>query len=80
MGRVVITGVGAISPIGNSFEEVMEGIRDGKRGIGNIQSIDTGHFPSNLGAEVKENGNPQPQCPNGLPVHSLRSPRYVLKE
>jgi len=58
MGRVVITGVGAVSPIGNNFEEVMEGIRDGKRGIGNIQSIDTAHFPSNLGAEVKENGNP----------------------
>ena len=58
MGRVVITGAGAVSPIGNNFEEVMEGIRDGKRGIGTIQSIDTCHLPGNVGAEVRENGKP----------------------
>lgn len=58
MGRVVITGVGAVSPIGNSFKEVMDGIKTGKRGIGRIQSIDTEHFPFNFGAEVKESGTP----------------------
>ena len=36
----------------------MEGIQTGKRGIDKIYCINTDHFPSNLGAEVKENGNP----------------------
>ena len=57
MGRVVITGAGAISSIGNNYDEVMEGIRTGKRGIGKIQSIDTCHLPGNIGAEVRENGS-----------------------
>jgi 3-oxoacyl-[acyl-carrier-protein] synthase II len=58
MGRVVITGAGAVSPIGNSFAEVMEGIRSGRRGIGRIKSIDTQHFLYNYGGEVKEDGEP----------------------
>ena len=57
MGRVVITGAGVVSPIGNNLEEIMEAIRTGKRGIGNIKSFNTNYLPSSIGAEVKKNGD-----------------------
>lgn len=58
MGRVLITGAGAVSPIGNNVEEVMAGIKTGKRGIGRVRGFNTDHFPADVGAEVKENGVP----------------------
>jgi 3-oxoacyl-[acyl-carrier-protein] synthase II len=57
MERVVITGAGAISPIGNTFDEVMQGIGTGQKGIGEICCFNTEYFPSRLGAEVKEGSN-----------------------
>lgn len=51
--RVVITGMGAISPIGNTVNEFMHGIASGKQGIANISNFPCDHFPSKLGAEVK---------------------------
>jgi 3-oxoacyl-[acyl-carrier-protein] synthase II len=58
MTRVVITGAGAVSPIGNNAAEVMEGIKTGRRGIGRISSFNAHHFQYNFGAEVKDNGGP----------------------
>ncbi len=56
MERVVITGAGAVSPVGSSFGEVMMAIERGEKGIGKILNFNTDLFPSNLGAEIKENG------------------------
>ena len=39
--RVVITGMGAITPIGNSVEEFWNGIKEGKTGFGPITYFDT---------------------------------------
>ena len=39
--RVVVTGLGAITPIGNSVAEFWDGIRKGKVGIGEITKFDT---------------------------------------
>ena len=39
--RVVITGMGAITPIGNSVPEFWDGIKEGKVGIGPITKFDT---------------------------------------
>ncbi len=58
MNRVVITGAEVISPIGNSMTEFFTGIKTGEKGIGIIKGIDTEHFPTKLGAEVKKNGVP----------------------
>lgn len=52
--RVVITGLGAITPIGNDVNEFWEGIKTGKCGIGQITEFDTTDFKVKLAAEVKE--------------------------
>lgn len=51
--RVVITGVGAITPIGNSVKELQEGIESNKCGIDKISLFDTSTFKTSLAAEVK---------------------------
>ena len=51
--RVVITGMGAVTPIGNSVEELWNGIKDGKCGVDKIKKFDTTDFKVKLGAEVK---------------------------
>ena len=51
--RVVITGLGAITPIGNNAKEFWEGIKAGKCGIDEITHFDTTNFKVKLAAEVK---------------------------
>ncbi len=52
--RVVITGLGAITPLGNNVEEFWKGIKEGKCGIDQITKFDTTNFKVKLAAEVKE--------------------------
>lgn len=52
--RVVITGMGAITPIGNSVEEFWSGIKEGKTGFGSITYFDTADYRCKLAAEVKD--------------------------
>ncbi len=52
--RVVVTGLGAVTPIGNTVEEFWKGIRDGKVGIGPITRFDTTGYKVTLAAEVKD--------------------------
>ena len=56
--RVVITGLGAITPIGNNVEEFWKGIKEGKCGIDEITEFDTTDFKVKLAGEVK-NYNPE---------------------
>jgi 3-oxoacyl-[acyl-carrier-protein] synthase II len=51
--RVVVTGVGAVTPLGNSAEETWEAICKGASGIGVITRFDAADFPTRIGAEVK---------------------------
>ncbi len=55
--RVVITGMGAITPIGNNVEEFWKGIKEGKCGIDTITAFDVSNYKVKLAAEVK-NYNP----------------------
>lgn len=52
--RVVVTGMGAITPIGNSVEEFWEGLKEGKLGIGPITKFDTADYKVKIAAEVKD--------------------------
>ena len=52
--RVVITGLGAITPIGNNTNEMWKGIENKKCGINKITLIDTTNFKTSLAAEVKD--------------------------
>ena len=56
--RVVITGIGAITPIGKNVKETWQGILDQKCGIDNITLFDTSTFKTKFAGEVK-NYNPQ---------------------
>lgn len=52
--RVVITGLGAITPIGKNVIETWKGIEERKCGIDNITLFDNTNFKTKLAAEVKE--------------------------
>lgn len=56
--RVVITGLGAITPIGNNVEEFWNGIKTNKCGIAEITEFDTENYKVKLAGEVK-NYNPE---------------------
>src|SRR5204863_7164673 len=54
MQRVVITGLGLITPIGSGRAVFWDGLLAGKSGIGPVSSFDTAAFPVHLGAEVTD--------------------------
>ena len=51
--RVVVTGLGAVTPIGNTVEEFWDGIKHNKVGIGPITKFDTTDYKVKLAGEVK---------------------------
>jgi 3-oxoacyl-[acyl-carrier-protein] synthase II len=51
--RVVITGMGAITPVGNSVEELWEALKSGKSGIGRVTRFDPAGFTTQIAGEVK---------------------------
>ncbi|MCX7613649.1 MAG: beta-ketoacyl-ACP synthase II [Caldimicrobium sp.] len=53
MKRVVITGLGAISPLGIGVDETWRGIIEGKSGITKITKFDASNLPSQIAGEVK---------------------------
>ena len=54
MRRVVVTGMGVITPIGNSVEEFWNGIKTEKVGINPIINFDTTEYKAKLSADVKD--------------------------
>jgi 3-oxoacyl-[acyl-carrier-protein] synthase II len=54
MERVVVTGLGAITPIGNDVESTWEAAVSGRSGVDWIRSFDASEFPVRVAAEVKE--------------------------
>ena len=53
MKRVVLTGMGAITPIGLNVEEYWNGLKEGKIGFGEITKFDTTDYKVHLAPEVK---------------------------
>lgn len=52
--RVVVTGMGAVSPVGNDVPSMWASLLAGRSGIGLITSIDTSQLKTKIGAEVKD--------------------------
>ena len=52
--RVVITGIGAVTPLGNTIDETWAAIKEGKSGIGPLTRVDAELFPAKVAAEVKD--------------------------
>ena len=53
MRRVVVTGMGVVSPVGIGLEAFWESLKAGRSGVARITSFDPTGFPSQIGAEVK---------------------------
>jgi len=54
MRRVVITGLGALTPLGNNVGDFWENIKLGKSGAGPITRFDTTHFKTKFACELKD--------------------------
>ena len=54
MRKVVVTGLGAVTPLGNSVNETWEGIKAGKSGIGLITKFDATDYACKIAGEVKD--------------------------
>lgn len=54
MRRVVVTGMGAVTPIGNNVEEFWNSVKQGKHGFAPISRFDTAEYKCKLAAEVKD--------------------------
>ena len=52
--RVVVTGLGAVTPVGNTPEDTWKNLLAGKSGAAPIQSFDTSLFKTHFGCEVKD--------------------------
>ena len=52
--RVVVTGIGAITPLGNNVADTWNGLKNGKNGIAPITLFDTEKYKAKLAAEVKD--------------------------
>ena len=50
--RVVITGIGAITPLGNSVQEFWQGCLEGRSGIDYVTAFDASGYPARIGGEV----------------------------
>ena len=72
--RVVITGIGCISPLGNDLSTTWEGMKAGRSGIGPITCVDTEPFDCKIAGEVKDF---EPEQYFKLPKDARRADRYV---
>ncbi|MCK2148004.1 MULTISPECIES: beta-ketoacyl-ACP synthase II [Pseudomonadota] len=52
--RVVITGMGMLSPLGNDVKSSWEGVRAGRSGIGNIERFDASGYNTRIGGAIKD--------------------------
>jgi 3-oxoacyl-[acyl-carrier-protein] synthase II len=52
--RVVVTGVGAVTPLGNDVETTWKGIIEGKSGIGPLTRVNADEYPAKVAAELKD--------------------------
>ncbi|GGE72224.1 beta-ketoacyl-ACP synthase II [Priestia taiwanensis] len=52
--RVVVTGLGAVTPLGNSVQQTWEKLINGESGIGELTRLDKEAFPAKVAAELKD--------------------------
>ncbi|HED23607.1 MAG TPA: beta-ketoacyl-[acyl-carrier-protein] synthase II, partial [Firmicutes bacterium] len=54
MNRVVITGIGAVTPLGLDKNTLWKNLAAGRSGISRVESIDVSAYPSQIGGEIKD--------------------------
>jgi 3-oxoacyl-[acyl-carrier-protein] synthase II len=71
--RVVVTGLGVVSPVGSTLEEFWKSLLEGKSGVRRLECFDPAHFTSKIAAEVR-NFDPSPYL---SPKEIKRMDRFV---
>ncbi|RYD47512.1 MAG: beta-ketoacyl-[acyl-carrier-protein] synthase II, partial [Verrucomicrobiaceae bacterium] len=72
--RVVITGIGCITPLGNDLNSTWEGLKAGRSGISTITQIDPSPFECKIAGEIKDFNADQYFK---VPKDARRADRYV---
>ncbi|MBI3616206.1 MAG: beta-ketoacyl-ACP synthase II [Candidatus Omnitrophica bacterium] len=75
--RVVITGLGAISPVGNTYQEMWASLIQGKSGVSLLTLFDSTHYPTRIAAEVK-GFDPAPYLSTKELKHSDRFVQFAV--
>ena len=52
--RVVITGMGAVTPLGSTLESLWDNLMKGKSGVSRIEHFDVSEFPTQIAASIKD--------------------------
>jgi 3-oxoacyl-[acyl-carrier-protein] synthase II len=75
--RVVVTGIGAITPVGNTIEESWQAFKNGQSGVVRITLIDLSRYPTQIGGEIK-NFNPEDFLPRKKLRHMTFSTQVAV--
>ncbi len=76
--RVVVTGLGCVTPIGKTVEQMWQSLQEGRSGIGPIRSFDATGFPTTFAAEVRDfHLSDYVDDPNRF-THSGKNIRYAI--
>jgi len=76
--RVVITGMGCVTPLGHDVETVWRALLKGRSGLAPITVFDASTFPSTFAAEVKDYALPPELASSGRHDHAGRHTRFAL--
>lgn len=76
--RVAITGIGMVTPVGNTTAATWENLRAGRSGVDVIQYFDASGFPVRIGAEVKDFALSAALAQSKLAKFASRSHRFAL--
>ena len=77
MRRVVVTGLGLITPVGIGWRTSWEALLAGRAGIAPVRSFDTSDFPVHIGAEVKD-FSPEPYLRRRPPAEMGRTSQFAI--
>lgn len=72
--RVVITGMGVVSPLGLNVKDTWDAILKGKSGVASVEGFDTSLFPSKIWAIIKNNFDP---CDSMDPKEARRADKFT---
>ena len=76
--RIAITGLGAVTPVGNDAPTTWSNLRAGRSGLGTIRGFDATGFPARIGAEVKDFHVERTSCDRKLLKFASRAHRFAL--
>ena len=76
--RVVVTGLGCVTPVGNDVNTMWDSLRESRSGIGNITHFDAANFPTRIAAEVKGYDFRQYFGDAGRFAHAGRNIRFAI--